>query len=81
MNMLVNSTQIANDETVTAAAAGSGSFVIMAIIVAIIAFALVPGLAEAFRAATTVATTIFMALLRVGGIGVLALVVAGLLLL
>lgn len=63
-----------------AAGTGRGSFALVALIVAVISFVLVSGMAQAFQAALAVAADVFGAMVRTAGIGVVAIVVLGLLL-
>lgn len=74
---------IANDVTLLAAVApsGRGGLVMVALAVAVAAFMMVSGMTEAFGTALAAAVAMFLALLRVAGVGVVALVVVGLLLL
>jgi hypothetical protein len=73
---------IANSPTMlTAVASGRGGFAMVAIGVVVAAIAMASGMANAIRAALAVVFGIFAAMLRVSGVGIVALVVVGLLLL
>jgi hypothetical protein len=67
--------------TLATAASGRGGFALVAFLVAVVAFTMASGMAGAFRAALDVAVGVFATMLRVAGIGVVAIVVVVLLLL
>lgn len=67
--------------TLGAVTGGRGGIVAVAVIVAVAAFTMLSGMAGAFSAALAAAVGVFAAMLRVAGIGLVAIVVIGLLLL